>query len=77
MKNAVLRKTRDDGQVLGPEYDCVSIDDTLIAYNINAARQLKRDKEIESLEVGKLADLILLSDNPKTVQPECLTEIKV
>ena len=76
MKNAVLRKTQKDGKVLGPEY-CVSIDDALKAYTINAAWQLKREKEIGSLEVGKLADLVLLSDNPKTVQPERLTEIEV
>ena len=76
MKNAVLRKTRQEGKTLGPEY-CITIDDALKAYTINAAWQLKREDEIGSLVVGKLADLVLLSQNPQETQPEDLTSIKV
>ena len=76
MKNAVLRKTRQEGKTLGPEY-CTTIDDALKAYTINAAWQLKREGEIGSLVVGKLADLVLLSQNPRETKPEDLTSIKV
>ena len=75
MKNAIFRKTRQGGSTLGQQY-CITIDDALKAYTINAAWQLRREHEIGSLAVGKLADLALLSDNPRTVNPEDLTSIK-
>ena len=62
---------KDPKHQLGPQY-ASTIDDALKAYTINAAWQLKREKELGSLEVGKLADLVLLSANPKLVPPEKL-----
>ena len=76
MKNAIFRKTLEGGTILGQQY-CVTVDEALKAYTINAAWQLKREHEIGSLAVGKLADLALLSDNPRTVKPEYLDKIKV
>ena len=76
IQNAVLRRTRLSGRVLGPEYR-VSVEDALKAYTIHAAWQLKRENDLGSLEVGKVADFVLLSKNPLNVEPEDLTSVKV
>ena len=82
MKTCVTRQMwnpkhpKDPEQQLGPQY-ASTIDDALKAYTINAAWQLKRENDIGSLEVGKLADLVVLSENPKVVQPENLPAIQV
>ena len=70
------RTMKDPSFVLGPQYRS-SIDDALKAYTINAAWQLKRENEIGSIEVEKLADLVLLSNNPKSVPVDDLLSIQV
>ena len=76
MHTCITRRTmKDPSIVLGPQY-CSSIDDALKAYTINAAWQLKSENEIGSIEVGKLADLVLLS-NPKSVPVDDLLSIQV
>ena len=77
MHTCITRRTmKDPSVVLGPQYRS-SIDDALKAYTINAAWQLKRENEIGSIEVGKLADLVLLSNNPKSVPVDDLLSIQV
>lgn len=44
---------------------------------INAAYTLFRDEEVGSLEPGKYADLIVLSDNPETADPETIPQINI
>ena len=71
MKTAI---TRSQGvgnpahTVYGKQY-CISIEETLKAYTIGPAHQLFRENEIGSLEVGKYADLVILSTNPYKVDP--------
>ena len=76
IQTAVTRKPKEEDGVLGPDF-CVSVDDAIKAYTINAAWQLKLDHRLGSLEVGKVADLLILSDNPKTVDPNKLVDIQV
>ena len=77
MMTAVTRTRKgDDETVYGKEYR-VSIHEALKAYTISAAWQLNRDKELGSLEKDKRADLVILSDNPYTVNPLELHKIKV
>ena len=76
MKTAITRKTKE-GDVLGPKELCATIEDALKAYTINAAWQLKIDNKVGSLKVGKRADLVLLSQDPKVVKPEDLPLVKV
>lgn len=61
------------GHVHGPQ-QCVTIDQALRAYTIDAAYGIRRDHEIGSLEVGKLADLVELSMNPREVDPTDLVD---
>lgn len=44
---------------------------------LEAAYMLHRDDELGTLEVGKLADLVVLSEDPLTTDPDRLTDIAV
>ncbi|XP_001636622.2 putative amidohydrolase YtcJ [Nematostella vectensis] len=77
IKTAVTRTQRDDPKtVYGEEYKA-TLDEALKAYTINAAWQLRKEKELGSLEVGKKADLLIISDNPHQMDAFKLEEIKV
>ncbi len=73
IQNAVTRRSAS-GAVHGPE-QALSLDEALQAHTINAAWQQKRDHEIGSIEVGKLADLVLLNTDPHTVDPARLQDV--
>jgi predicted amidohydrolase YtcJ len=47
------------------------------AMTLWAAYQHFEEKTKGSIEVGKLADFVVLSDNPITVAPEALAALKV
>ena len=64
------------GQVLNADED-VDLDTMLTAYTINAARAMKQDTTTGSIEVGKLADLVVLGRNPLTTTPAKLSAIPV
>ncbi len=53
------------------------IEEVLPMMTINSAYALFRENEVGSLAAGKLADLIILSDNPLQVAPEQLKDITV
>ena len=72
---AVNRITRN-GEVLGPEYR-LTPEEALRAVTIDAAWQTFDEKIKGSIEVGKLADFTLLAENPLTVPPERIKDIKV
>ena len=71
----VTRRTRS-GDILGPD-ECVPVDIALKAMTLWAAWQHFEDDRKGSLAVGKLADLTLLDENPKTIDPDKLAGIKV
>jgi len=72
---AVIRRAVT-GQVLAPE-EQVSPLQALALYTKNAAYASFDEKVKGTITPGKLADLVLLSDNPLTVEPEQIKEIKV
>ncbi len=55
----------------------ITVEEALRMMTINAAYALFRDEEVGSLEVGKYADLILVSKDPLTTSPESLLEMDV
>ena len=72
----VTRRTRSTGQPAGLE-EAVSVMDGLRMYTANAAYAMGRDQEAGSLEVGKRADMVVLSHDPTAVNPDFLRDISV
>ena len=75
MRTAVTRKTRR-GEVIGKD-QVITIEEAIKAVTINPAWQLFMDDKVGSLEAGKLADLVVLSENPLKTDPDRLDEIEV
>ena len=69
------RKTRS-GKVLGEEQK-ISTYAALEAMTINAAYQHFEDEIKGTIEVGKQADLVVLSEDPLSIHPEKLLNLKV
>lgn len=76
MENAVVRNMWRSDELLAPE-ERVPAAAALRAMTIDAAWQCHSDHEVGSLEAGKFADFVVLAENPLTVAPETLGEIKV
>ena len=75
IETAVRRKTYE-GDVLGPEQR-ISVWDALKTYTINAAWQFKEEEIKGSIEPGKLADLVVVDENPLLVDSDKIKDIKV
>ncbi|MDM2350252.1 amidohydrolase [Mycobacteroides abscessus] len=73
---AVTRMAKGSGRVLAPEQR-ISVTQAVRAQTIDAAWQLHLDNEVGSLEVGKYADLVVLSADPHAVDPQALRDISV
>ena len=72
---AVERRTKR-GVLLGLQ-ERVPVWDALKAVTIHAAYQYFEEEKKGSLAPGKLANLVVLSGNPLTVQPEELRKLQV
>lgn len=75
MQTAIDRTTRG-GTVLGACYG-VSVREAVRAQTIHAAWQLHSEHEAGSIEPGKFADFVLLSDDPTRVDPSTLGQVRV
>ena len=71
----VTRRSRT-GDIIGPRHR-VPVATALKAMTIWAAHQHFEEATKGSIEVGKLADFVVLSDNPLSVDPETLAALKV
>jgi predicted amidohydrolase YtcJ len=75
IRDAVLRQTAS-GRVLGPG-ERLTVPDALGMYTADAAFAMHREQDIGSLEPGKLADFVVLDDNPLDTEPERIADIQV
>jgi predicted amidohydrolase YtcJ len=74
---AVTRKTwKEPDYVLAPQ-EKVSVETAIRAITSEAAWQLFSDHEVGSLEPGKLADLVILDQDPRKVDPDTIKDIAV
>jgi len=73
---AAVNRVTSAGQDLGPEQR-LTPREAVRAVTIDAARQIFEEDRKGSIEAGKLADLVLLSANPLTVEPMTIRDIAV
>jgi len=72
----VVNRTTKSGKVFVPA-ERVSAYDAMKSITINAAFQYKEEQSKGTLEVGKLADMVILDRNPVKVDPMAIKDIKV
>jgi predicted amidohydrolase YtcJ len=72
---AVARRT-SSGELLGPE-QAIGVEAALRGYTVDAAYLAGEEHVKGSLEVGKLADLAILSDDPTAVDPDQIRSLTV
>jgi hypothetical protein len=75
MWTAVNRISRG-GEVIGADQRITALE-ALKAITINAAYQYREEMSKGTLEIGKLADFVILDKNPLTVDPMAIKDIKV
>jgi hypothetical protein len=73
--SAVNRLTRS-GKVLGPDQRIAPLD-ALRAVTIDAAWQEHDDRIKGSIEAGKFADFVVLAENPLTIDPVRIKDVKI
>ena len=75
---AVTRQTLDGGNPMGwiPKQK-ISVVDAIKGYTINNAYAAFEEKEKGSIEPGKLADMVVLSEDILTIKPEKIQNVKV
>jgi hypothetical protein len=73
---AAVNRITASGEVLGPEQR-IPVIEALRAATINGAYQLFEEETKGSIEVGKLADFVVLSENPLQVDPMTIKDIQV
>ena len=71
-----VNRVTPKGRVLG-EAERISVPQALRAITLGAAWTLKLDHEVGSIECGKRADFCVLEDDPLSVDPMALKNVKV
>ena len=72
----VTRSTRQGSEPLVPD-EAVTPLEGLRMYTINSAYAMSRENEVGSIEVGKRADMAVLSHDPSAVSPDFIRDIDV
>lgn len=76
VRTAVTRLMYDTDKVLGTE-QCVTLEEALRGVTINPAKQLNLGHCIGTLEKSKSADLVILAQDPRTIDPANLHNIPI
>ncbi|MEN3222411.1 amidohydrolase [Mycolicibacterium porcinum] len=74
--SVAVTRTAPSGRVLAPE-ERLTVEQGIRAQTIDAAWQLFADNVIGSLEVGKYADLVIVSGDPRETAPEAIADLEV
>jgi predicted amidohydrolase YtcJ len=75
IRDAVLRRTAS-GRMLGPG-ERLAVRDALALYTTEAAFAMHRERDLGSLEQGKLADFVVVDRSPLGVEPGQIADIRV
>ena len=76
LMHAAVNRTTFSGRVAGPDQR-ISREGALRAVTIEAAHSLRLEKKMGSIEPGKLANFTVLDENPVTVAPDKIKEIRI
>ena len=78
LRNAVLRQSLDGQPKSGyvPEQR-ITVAEAIRAYTLDAAYAIHREQDEGSITAGKLADLVVLSNNLLEINPDEIAEVKV
>jgi predicted amidohydrolase YtcJ len=72
----MVERTSRTGLVIGPD-EAISVEAALHAYTAEAARACHWENSLGSLTAGKLADLTVLAEDPRQVDPSRISAIKI
>lgn len=75
MRCMVDRRTAG-GQVIGAD-EAMTVDEALAAYTVDAAYALRRERVMGTIASGKYADLVVLADDPRTVDAARIGDVDV
>ena len=76
IESLVTRRARSNGQVYGPSQR-ISVEQALQTYTLGSATLQFEDDSHGSIKVGKKGDIVILSADPRQIDPEQLETIKV
>ncbi|MER8002520.1 amidohydrolase [Streptomyces sp. NPDC095613] len=72
----MVERASESGQVIGPD-EGITVDEALRAYTVAGARACHWEDDLGSLTPGKRADLVVLGDDPRRVDPSRIGDIEV
>lgn len=72
----MAERASESGQVIGPD-EGVTVDEALRAYTVAGAFACHWEDNLGSLTPGKLADLVVLGDDPRRVDTSRIGDIEV
>ena len=76
MASYAVNRITHSGRVAGPEQR-ISVHEALMAVTIGSAHSWRREHDLGSIEVGKIANFTVLGDDPYDVDPRHLGRIRV
>jgi predicted amidohydrolase YtcJ len=74
---AVARDLWNEPDTILAPNERVTVESAIRAVTANAAWACHSDHEIGSLEPGKLADLVVLEQDPRAVEPTAISDIRI
>jgi predicted amidohydrolase YtcJ len=72
----MVERASESGQVIGPD-EGITVDEALHAYTVAGAFACHWEDSLGSLTPGKLADLVVLGDDPRRVDTSRIADIEV
>jgi predicted amidohydrolase YtcJ len=70
----MVRRRSSGGRAIGPD-EAITVEEAIHAYTLGSAYACRKEHVLGSLTPGKLADLVVLGDDPRT--SDAIAEIPV